>query len=243
MMKRPVAVIPIKGLASAKSRLQPVLPGTLRIQLIINMLRDVLAACIAWGRFHRVAVVTSDHSVAEVATVAGAEWIKEPGGSADLNAALSHATAWAQGVGADGILIFPGDLPLAHPDDIENIITAGRDANVVIVPEHGGSGTNALFMQPPGCMRTFFGINSRRLHRQAAVTAGLTWVELHLTRLGYDMDTPLDMERLSRMLIAEDMELTTGKFIPGQHTRNFFISLPTAQWPVMEAAAGGKEID
>lgn len=234
-----VAVIPMKSLDRAKSRLGPVLPATVRIGFILCMLRDVLTACLASGVFERVGVITADNTVGQLAEQTGGIWIREPGGPLGLNAAIDHASEWAAHKRAGALLILSGDLPLAHPSELQRLIAVGDSSDLIIVPEHGGTGTNAIFLRPPGIIPTYFGCNSRHLHRRAAEQAGLRWDELQLTGLGYDIDTPRDILRVARLLFSPGSPWENGQFQAGFHTRRFLQQLYGLDWSNLEAAVGG----
>ncbi len=62
-----VAVIPVKSLATAKSRLAGVLTPDQRRRLVLAMLRNVLSACAASERLEGACVVTGDDEVADTA--------------------------------------------------------------------------------------------------------------------------------------------------------------------------------
>ncbi|HEY8449454.1 MAG TPA: 2-phospho-L-lactate guanylyltransferase [Bacillota bacterium] len=214
--ERRVVAIPVKTLGRAKSRLAEELPGALREALILSMLRDVVGACLASGLFGAVAVVTADATVAAVAAELGAQWLAEPRAEG-LNAATRRAAEWAVRSGADALLILSGDVPLLHPDELLQLVDAGRRADVVIVPERGGAGTNALFLRPPDRLATRFGPDSRRHHRLAAATSGARWCELVLPGAGFDVDLPGDVRELARLL--DGAEPAAGVFRRAAHTR------------------------
>src|SRR5437773_870514 len=79
-------VVPVKGGATAKSRLHPP-PGIARADLAMALAADCLAACCEGMPPGRVAVVTSDPRVARVAATLGATLVPDPGRG--LNAAVA----------------------------------------------------------------------------------------------------------------------------------------------------------
>ena len=83
------AVVPVKTLAAAKSRLLPHLGAEVARRLSVAMLEDVLAALLAVPALGRVAVVSPDAEVGELARRAGAEALvrEDPG----LNEAIESA--------------------------------------------------------------------------------------------------------------------------------------------------------
>src|SRR4051794_30173024 len=87
-------VVPVKGGATAKSRLHPPV-GVGREELALALATDCLAACCAGMPPGRIVVVTSDPLVARVAAGLGTALVPDPG--AGLNAAVAagrdHALA------------------------------------------------------------------------------------------------------------------------------------------------------
>ena len=112
-----VAVVPVKSLAEAKSRLSSVLPADLRRRLVLAMLEDVLDALAAVPGIDRTLVVTPDRDVAALSRRKGAGVLEEEAQS-DLNAALSLGAAHALLHAAARVLFLPADLPLANAAEL-----------------------------------------------------------------------------------------------------------------------------
>jgi 2-phospho-L-lactate guanylyltransferase len=60
------------------------------------------------------------------------------------------------------------------------------------VPDHHGTGTNALLVAPADAIPFCFGEGSRAAHAAAAEVAGASYVELD-GPLSFDLDTPEDL--------------------------------------------------
>ena len=58
----------------------------------------------------------------------------------------------------------------------------------MLVTDRHGTGTNVLALRPPGVIEFCFGTESRRAHRDRAIAAGATFVELD-GPLAFDIDT------------------------------------------------------
>ncbi|MDH5566949.1 MAG: NTP transferase domain-containing protein, partial [Myxococcales bacterium] len=103
------ALVPVKTLATSKSRLLPDLPREAVARLATAMLRDVVAALRRVPALSRVAVVTPDAVLAQTAREAGAEALlrDDPG----LNPAVERAAAELAPQRGDGVLVVLGDLP------------------------------------------------------------------------------------------------------------------------------------
>lgn len=102
-----------------------------------------------------------------------------------------------------------GDLQLATPADLCELVRRARAVPIVIVPDHDGTGTAALGLTPPGRIPPRFGPQSRRSHRDAAREAGCQADELHLSSLSQDMDVPSDLMRIDVRAAATSALLRT----------------------------------
>lgn len=192
------ALIPVKQLSEAKMRLAPALDATLRAELALAMLTDVIEACTAAQRFDMIAVVSGDSEVFWRAREAGAKPIAEPATLSGLNEGLTFAQRYlARRVAADELLILPADIPLATAGDIAAVIDALAEAprRAAIVRARDG-GTNALAMRPAEAVPMRFGPASADAHLSAAADAGIEAVELALERIAFDVDGPDDLAAL-----------------------------------------------
>jgi len=184
------AVVPAKSPDRAKFRLSKVLNTEQRGRLMRAMLDDVLTHLGRVPAISGVAVVASDAGVAPP----GVRWIEDPGGG--LNAALAHAARVLHDEGVTAILIICADTPLTTPQEIDSVVTAGRNSHVVLVPDRDEVGTNALLLSPPTLMLPVFGEQSFTRHTARAESLGIKPVVLRLPGLGLDIDDPGDLEAL-----------------------------------------------
>lgn len=184
-----VCLIPVKDLAQAKARLAPVLDEAGRRELVLAMLRDVLAAATGCAAIDAVAVVSRDGDALAVAREAGAQELPEPGG---LNEALESAARRMAEGGATRVLVVAADLPLARAEQLEAVLSATSD--VTIAPAHDG-GTNAL-VSAPGTLAYQFGASSATQHLDGARATALSVAEIDDAALALDIDTPEDLESL-----------------------------------------------
>lgn len=191
------ALVPLRGLEDAKTRLGAELDPEERLELVVTMATRTLAATRDAPGIAGTVLVTADPAAAELAVSFGARTIVQrlPG----LNAALREARASAVGLGATAVLILPIDLPAVTPEAIEAVLEAGRAAVagparpvVVAVPDRHGSGTNALLVAPPAAIEPAFGEGSYAAHAAAAAAAGATFVR-HAGPLTLDVDTGADL--------------------------------------------------
>lgn len=189
-----LAVVPVKHLSDAKSRLFADLDLAQRDALALAMLRDVLGALLETPSIDRVFVATPDAAVADAARDAGADaLVREDAG---LNAALD-AAAVALAREGETLLVVLGDVAGALARDLEALFDAngalgGR--GVVVAPSSDG-GTSALLRAPHDAIPPCFGPDSAKRHRQAASAAGVPYAEIALPSLAIDLDTADDVER------------------------------------------------
>lgn len=189
------AVIPVKPLGSAKSRLAHLLSPGERRDLALAMLADVLAAVRAAPAVAQVSVVSRDPAAIALAAEHGASALFDH--TNDLNAALSGAAAQVAAAGGPALLVLPSDLPLVSADDIGQLVDAlGDPPSAVIAPSPDG-GTNALLVAPPGALPFHFGPDSLARHMAAAQNSGLAIRLVRTPGLDLDVDRPDDLLRLS----------------------------------------------
>ncbi len=188
------AVVPVKTLPSAKSRLLPWLDRPLVERLVIAMLGDVLEALQRVRALDRIAVATPDPRLAEVARKAGAEVLSAS--VAGLNPAVEAACAVLAPTPDDAALVVLGDVAGAQAADVEALLDAGARRGVALAPSSDG-GTSALLRRPRGIIPAAFGPDSARAHRGLAVSAGAAFEELALPSLAIDIDGRQDLEKFA----------------------------------------------
>jgi 2-phospho-L-lactate guanylyltransferase len=191
------AIVPVKALADAKSRLAGRLSAAEREQLSRALLTGTLRSLRAVEGLAATLVVSTDPAVLALAEREGARTVVErpPG---DLNRALTEATAVARAAGAAAIAVVPIDLPRARPADIAPAVVlvgteAGGRPTVVIAPDRHGEGTNLLALRPPDAIPFAFGPGSLARHRAAAEAQGIGVQTIENPRLAFDLDEPADL--------------------------------------------------
>lgn len=190
------AIVPIKPLGRAKSRLSSVLSREERTTLSREMMVHLLEVLREVPGIERTLVVSRDTQALALAREHGARTVAE-WGTPDLNPALLRATIVAKQYGVSGVLVLPADLPLISPQDVETLISkADQPPVVVIAPDRHRSGTNALLAIPPGLIEYDFGPDSFQRHLDRAEQAGVRVEVCELASLGLDVDIPEDLEIL-----------------------------------------------
>jgi 2-phospho-L-lactate guanylyltransferase len=76
---------------------------------------------------------------------------------------------------------------------------------VAIAPSDARSGTNALVLRPPDVIAPCFGNDSFEAHLRAAEAADAAVQVVSDAVLGFDLDTPEDLERLDPARLRELM--------------------------------------
>jgi len=167
-----IAVLPIKSLDEAKSRLRDHLDPTPRRALVEAMFSDVLVALRRAKLVDQVLVVSSDHGAQRIAGGYGAMVLEEEDHGHSHAAGCGVARALELGI--DRVLMVPGDCPLLDPKELDALIARPVGSpSVLIVPDRHGTGTNALLLTPPDAMEPSFGPGSHERHTRNAAAAGI----------------------------------------------------------------------
>jgi 2-phospho-L-lactate/phosphoenolpyruvate guanylyltransferase len=193
---RPAAILPVKRFDSAKQRLGEALGSGSRAALAAAMFADVLSALERSEMLHAIVVVSGEPEVADI--VAGRDVIligdtAEKGQSNAARAGLARATA----LGLDRAALVPSDCPLLDPAELEELfVRAAGGADVVVVPDRHGTGTNALVVDPSGPFEPQFGPGSCQRHVDQASSRGLRCSIERPPSLTIDVDTGEDLVAL-----------------------------------------------
>lgn len=186
-----LAIVPVKRLEGAKTRLAPSLGSEGRAALVLRMLDAVLDACRAAEAIDGILVVTPDPSL---------------GGGADVlvDDGVGHAAALARAL-ADprakgGALAVMADCPLATAGSLDAL--AGAAQPVALVAAEDG-GLNAIALADPGVLRPVFGVpDAAALTIARAKAAGIEPAVLTDPALAFDLDVPADLVRVPELRAA-----------------------------------------
>lgn len=222
------ALVPVKALSLAKSRLASYLPAQQREALVLDMLNHVIHVLCESEVFEQVYVVSADSRILELAQHWGAEALREtqPGHNPALQAAaltILERAAWRRGAYSawtafrqpellsseanthlvhqfpdEGLLTISADLPLLTPEDIQALIQKAENYQIVLAGSTDGSGTNALLTRPPLAIPYLFGPNSLPAYIHAIQTQHISYTLYENTHLGLDIDTQEDIQTLER---------------------------------------------
>lgn len=205
-LSRTWAIVPLRGLETAKTRLGGELDPEERLALVGLMFRRTLEATRDARSIAGTVVVTMDPAAAGIAKAHRAVGLVDrlPG----LNEAIRAARAVAVSKGATAIVVVPADLARVSAAGLDAFVGAAHELLetaagslggpvgpvelVGLVPDRHGHGTNALLVSPPTVIEPSFGIDSRSVHRSAAVAAGARYLEVG-GPLTLDVDTADDL--------------------------------------------------
>lgn len=205
---RVVALVPVRSLSGAKTRLGEPLDAEERADLVMALLQRTVEQALAATWLAGVVVVSQDEDLLRRARAMGAaSLLQETDG---LNAGLDEARL-AAGAEATAIVVIPADLPHVAASGIDRLAEAAHVAQlgapdkavVVLVPDRHGMGTNALLVAPPNAIPFCFGEGSRAAHAAAAAAAGATYLELD-GPLTFDLDTPDDLLEADKLGLGHE---------------------------------------
>ena len=193
------ALVPFKGAAGAKRRLQPALDEAEREGLVMAMVRDVLAALAESSALSGVLLVSRDGAATALAREFQVEVFADQ--ADDLSGAVVEASIYSQTkCAASGTLFVPGDVPLIRPADVAAVLDGHRD--VTLVPDANDVGTNAAASTPPNAFEYLFDGKSFKPHIAAAKRAGVDARVVRRHAFGLDVDTVAELAMVSDLAAA-----------------------------------------
>jgi 2-phospho-L-lactate/phosphoenolpyruvate guanylyltransferase len=194
-MTRVLAVIPVRGSSSAKTRLAPLFTEDERLALVWSMLQRLLAGIALSRAVDHTLIVTRDPAAMEAnVTVDRDATVLLQADNSGLNAALALGRHWATERGYDVMLVLPGDLPLVTASDLHALLDARGD--LVVAPDRAGEGTNAMRIDlrcwAGRPFRFRMGPGSYAHHLAEAGAAGCVASTLVREGIAHDLDAPAD---------------------------------------------------
>lgn len=185
-----VAIVPMKPLQRAKTRLADALTPSERAAVSLGMLRRVVVAAQS-SSLSGVWVIGGDAVVKQAAERAGAKWRKDCGGNLNDSLALAMRQAFKCGNAA---LYLPADLPFVTARDVNALIEASRDGEALaFAPAKRDGGTNAMLIPCGSPFRPALGKRSFCRHKAQAQRLGIAFAVCESDGFGIDLDTPADL--------------------------------------------------
>jgi 2-phospho-L-lactate guanylyltransferase len=205
-------LVPLRGIASGKSRLQSVLDSGQRAALNRQLLAHTLTAIERWrGDLAQCLVVSPCDEALMHVREAGARALREPGGG--LNAALAFGASKAASLGAGKLLIVACDLPDLTADALAALAQfAEGERHAALAPDRNGTGTNALAIDADTTDVFEFGVDSCKRHVATLGRRGYRSVLCERLELAFDLDTPQDH---AQWLVRGDARIRRGDMQSG----------------------------
>jgi 2-phospho-L-lactate guanylyltransferase len=186
------ALIPVKSLTTAKSRLASSFTQNQRERLVLDMFHHVLCVLLESELFEKVSVVSPDKQVLEKACLWGAEAVVEE--YHGHNQALHAAALREISEGVTTLLTISADLPLLTTQEIRCLLKQSLRHEVVLAPSRDKTGTNAILVHPPLAVPYVFGPGSLQRYIEAAKQNHLSYSKFYSIGLALDIDTIDDLE-------------------------------------------------
>jgi 2-phospho-L-lactate guanylyltransferase len=195
------AIVPVKALELAKSRLDPVL-GEARGTFMRALARRTVATLLQAPEIDRVLVVTGDSAVSADAAAEGADVLGDDGRG--LNDALALGIDHARRSGAETCMVVPADLPLLSPEALSDIVSAYQahggsglgGSGMGVVRCKDGDGTTVTIFPAAAPVSPRYGPGSFAAH---CAMQGVSTFEIDAPQGAFDVDTPADLVRLTSM--------------------------------------------
>jgi len=214
------ALLPLKDLAAAKSRLAGLLRPSERRALAQAMAEDVLGVLARLPAIGRVILLSDDPCAPLLAERYGAVWWPErdlPGGDLPgwgLNNLLEAAVGRLFAAEATPVLVLHADLPLLQPADLEAALAGRAPGELVVGSDRHGRGTNLLLFDAACRPRFRFGPDSCHHHLEQESGSGATARLLQREGIALDVDEPADLALLLQRL-PQAPDSHTGRLLYG----------------------------
>lgn len=209
------ALVPLKDLVEAKSRLAGLLKPSERRALAQAMVEDVLAVLSQHSAISRVVLLSDDPCAGLLANQYGIQcWPEHSLGCSGLNPLITSASERLLAESDEPLLVLHGDLPLLGPEDITAVLSLQYALQgLVIGCDRAGSGTNLLAFDGNAMPHFQFGPNSCRRHAESATDQGHCVQTVERAGLALDIDEPADLQVLLRAL-RQQLSPVVGDVIP-----------------------------
>jgi len=207
VVKSWTAVIPVKALDAAKTRLG--LPDDPhRPEFALAFALDVISACLTSAAVSQVIVVTDDLDV--IASATDVTLCPEPLGGG-LNEAIRSGAALCAGP----VVALAGDLPGLTPEALDYVLNLAQTRERSVLSDTQGSGTAMLFASDSRVLDPRFGVGSRAAHVQAGYIDLALDVPANVRTLlagaRRDVDTPADLWDALRIGVGANTRAVLGR--------------------------------
>lgn len=190
------AVIPMKCLHSAKSRLSNILTAKQRKNLAMYLLDATIKELKKSDFISEIVIVSSDEAVKHYSCLNNLKFIKD--WDEGVNKAVMLADKYCIDNGINANIVIPPDLPFVSAKEIDKICIISNKYHkcIIICPSKRFDGTNILFRKPPGVIKTHYDNNSYMNHLKEASKIKIPIESLDIVKLMFDLDTEDDLLEL-----------------------------------------------
>ena len=184
------AIIPVKTFSNAKKRLN--LQQAVKEKICNLMLQEVLKTVSNCELISKIVLVSKDEAALKIGRQFGAIEIFD--NESGVNDAVSLADQYLSDKEFDCSVIFPQDIPIMTPSDIDNLLNFVKSkSSVIIVPSRQFNGTNALVRCPADIMKTSYDMGSYTFQVDAARTKTENISIALIRRMMLDIDDEHDL--------------------------------------------------
>jgi 2-phospho-L-lactate guanylyltransferase len=196
------ALVPLKDLVEAKSRLAGLLRPSERRALAQAMVEDVLTVLQAHVGISQITLVSDDPGAGLLAQKYGAQcWSEKSLKCRGLNPLIQCASAQLLVDGEEQLLVLHADLPLLGALDIDRVLDIQRaTGGLVIGCDRQGRGTNLLAFDAASVPDFCFGTDSCARHLASARSAGIPAQILQSAGIELDVDEASDLRFVTEQL-------------------------------------------
>lgn len=224
------ALVPLKDLVSAKTRLSGLLRPGERRALAQAMVEDVLTVLSGHSQVRRVTLVSDDPGADLLACKYGIEFLDERAlGCRGLNPVIAASCEQLLTTGDEPLIVLHGDIPLLSAEDITAVLQVQAETHgLVIGCDRRAVGSNLLAFDA-GSMPTFsFGVDSCAMHGRSARESGIPVSVVRRKGIALDVDEPRDLARLLTELRKRQLGHTASLLLHtqlGKRIETLLISL------------------
>jgi len=192
------ALVPLKDLVAAKSRLAGLLDPAERRALARAMVEDVLSVLAAHPQVSTVTLVSDDPGAKMLADKYGARhWLERSLNCRGLNPVIAHSCDLLLAESDQPIIVLHGDLPCLGADDITAVLDSLTESGGLTVGcDRHGQGTNLLAFDSGSIPEFTFGEDSCARHCESTKSRGIPAQLLHRPGIALDIDEPQDLALL-----------------------------------------------
>ena len=184
------AIIPVKTFSKAKTRLN--LQPIYKERICRLMLQEVLNTISNCKLISKIVLVSKDESALKIGRQFNAIEIFDH--ESGVNDAINLADQYLSDKKYDCSVIFPQDIPIMMPSDIDNLLGfVKHKKSVIIVPSRQFNGTNALVRCPAYIMDTRYDMGSYTFQMDAAKTKTKNISIALIRRMMLDIDDESDL--------------------------------------------------